>query len=113
MAGVGLAASDGPPYVGFLAQRMWVTAQRAWDLTTVRGRMRRVMTKVHPEAAVSAGVEVRNVAGLSYTTSSAFIFPSRGCSWASNSVLAALLSPSPLVHLKAARLCRSKALGRF
>jgi len=57
---------------------------------------------------VSADVQVHNVAGLSYTTSSAFIFPSRGCSWASNSVLAALISPSPLVHLKAARLCRSK-----
>ncbi len=58
--------------------------------------------------SVSAGVQVRNVAGLSYTTSSAFIFPSRGCSWASNSILAALVSPSPLVHLKAAGLCRSK-----
>jgi len=61
-----------------------------------------------PDTVVSAGVEVRNVAGLSYTTSSAFIFPSRGCSWASNSLLAALVSPRPLVHLKAARWCRSK-----
>jgi len=51
---------------------------------------------------------VRNVAGLSYTTSSAFIFPSRGCSWASHSALAALADPNPLVHLKAAMLCRSK-----
>ena len=58
--------------------------------------------------AVSAGAEVRNVAGLSYTTSRAFIFPSRGCSWASHSVLAALVDPNLLVHLKAAMLCRSK-----
>jgi len=28
-------ASDGPPGVGFLAHRMWVTAQRAWDLTSM------------------------------------------------------------------------------
>ncbi len=51
---------------------------------------------------------MRNVAGLSYTTSRAFIFPSRGCSWASHSVLAALVDPNLLVHLKAAMLCRSK-----
>ena len=61
-----------------------------------------------PRMTVSAGAEVRNVAGLSYTTSRAFIFPSRGCSWASHSVLAALVDPNPLVHLKAAMLCRSK-----
>jgi len=35
-------------------------------------------------------------------------FQVRGCSWASNSVLAALVSPSPLMHLKAAVLCRTK-----
>jgi len=51
---------------------------------------------------------VRNVAGLSYTTSSAFIFSSRSRFWASNSAIAALVDAGPLVHLIAALWCRSK-----
>jgi len=52
--------------------------------------------------------EVRNVAGLSYTTSRAFIFPSSSRFWASNSAIAALVDTGPLAHLIAALLCRSK-----
>ncbi len=71
-------------------------------------RYRRTPTQHRHHQKRPRAVQVRNVASLSYTTSSAFIFPSRGCSWASNSVLVALISPRPLAHLKAARLCRSK-----
>ncbi len=77
-------------------------------LTFTRCRAYHKNDQAHVVSAGVEVVEVRNVAGLSCTTSSAFIFPGRGRSWASNSVLAALVSPSPLVHLKAARLCRSK-----
>jgi len=82
-------------------------------LTFTRCRAYHKNDQAHVVSAGVEVVEVRNVAGLSCTTSSAFIFPGSGRSWASNSVLAALVSPSPLVHLKAARLCRSKALGRL
>jgi len=57
---------------------------------------------------VSAGVKVRNVAGLSYTTSSAFIFSSSRRFWASNSAIAALVDTGSLVYLIAALWCRSK-----
>jgi len=53
-------------------------------------------------------VKVRNVAGLSYTTSSAFIFSSRRRFWASNSAIAALVDTGSLVYLIAALWCRSK-----
>ncbi len=43
-----------------------------WSIFTVGGVMRHLPHTL----GVSAGVEVHNVAGLSYTTSSAFIFPS-------------------------------------
>jgi len=61
---------------------------------------------------VSAGVK-RNVAGLSYATSSTFIFSSSRRFWASNSAIAALVDTGPLAHLIAASWCRSKALGRL
>ncbi len=57
---------------------------------------------------VSAGVKVRNVAGLSCTTSSAFIFSSSRRFWASNSAIAALVDTGSLVYLIAALWCRSK-----
>ncbi len=53
-------------------------------------------------------VKVRNVAGLSYTTSSALIFSSRRCFWASNSAIAALVDTGSLVYLIASLWCRSK-----
>ncbi len=42
---------------------------------------------------------MRNVAGLSYTTSSAFIFSSSRRFWASNSAIAALVDTGSLVYL--------------
>ena len=64
--------------------------------------------RAYATAFVSAGVKVRNVAGLSYTTSSALIFSSRRRFWASNSAIAALVDTGSLVYLIAALWCRSK-----
>jgi len=71
-------------------------------------RYRRTSTQHRHHQKRPRAVKVRNVAGLSYTTSSAFIFSSSRRFWASNSAIAALVDTGSLVYLIAALWCRSK-----